>query len=114
MSDMKCPFCQQELKEDVGYDGDYSCPNCGTATYFGSPELWQELIRTKEQLRIRDDELTFVCTQRMPELERTRKALEIAVDALNRIDKQLMTGIEMTSQARSTLEQITALEQKDK
>lgn len=23
MSDMKCPFCNQELQEDIGYDGDY-------------------------------------------------------------------------------------------
>ena len=49
MSDMKCPFCQQELQEDVGYDGDYSCPNC-KEPYFGSPELWQELIRTRKAL----------------------------------------------------------------
>ena len=88
MSDMKCPFCQQELQEDVGYDGDYSCPNC-EEPYFGSPELWQELIRT-------------------------RKALDVAVDALNKIDKQLMTGIEMTCQAKTALDEIkTALEQKD-
>lgn len=51
MSDMKCPFCQQELQEDVGYDGDYSCPNCRDP-YFGSPELWQELIRTRKMLKI--------------------------------------------------------------
>lgn len=43
-----CPFCQQELQEDVGYDGDYSCPNC-KEPYFGSPELWQELIRTRKE-----------------------------------------------------------------
>ena len=49
MSDMKCPFCQQELEEDVGYDGDYSCPNC-SEPYFGSLELWQELIRTRKAL----------------------------------------------------------------
>lgn len=61
MSDMKCPFCQHELQEDIGYDGDYSCPNC-SEPYFGSPELWQELIRT-------------------------RKALDVAVDALKEIDK---------------------------
>lgn len=48
MSDMKCPFCQKELQEDVGYDGDYSCPNC-KEPYFGSPELWQELIRTRKE-----------------------------------------------------------------
>ena len=54
MSDMKCPFCQQELQEDIGYDGDYSCPNC-KEPYFGSPELWQELIRTRKALKIASD-----------------------------------------------------------
>lgn len=44
-----CPFCQQKLQEDIGYDGDYSCPNC-KEPYFGSPELWQELIRTRKAL----------------------------------------------------------------
>ena len=56
MSDMKCPFCQQELQEDVGYDGDYSCPNC-SEPYFGSLELWQELIRTRKALDVAVDEL---------------------------------------------------------
>lgn len=61
MSELKCPFCNQELREDIGYDGDYSCPNC-SEPYFGSPELWQELIRT-------------------------RKALDVAVDVLKEIDE---------------------------
>ena len=47
--ELVCPFCQRELQEDVGYDGDYSCPNC-KEPYFGSPELWQELIRTRKAL----------------------------------------------------------------
>ena len=97
MSDiLKCPFCQQELQEDVGYDGDYSCPNC-EEPYFGSPELWQELIRT-------------------------RKALEIAVDALkDNLSQANFTQMLDASRfhcirtkCELALEQITALEQKDK
>ena len=49
MTKLRCCFCGQELQEDVGYDGDYSCPNC-KEPYFGSPELWQELIRTHKAL----------------------------------------------------------------
>lgn len=57
MSDkLFCPFCQQELQEDVGYDGDYSCPNC-REPYFGSPELWQELGRTRKALDVAVDAL---------------------------------------------------------
>ena len=59
--DMKCPFCQQELQEDVGYDGDYSCPNC-KEPYFGSPELWQELIRTRKALEMTDTALLTIAT----------------------------------------------------
>lgn len=91
MSELKCPFCQQELQEDVGYDGDYSCPNC-KEPYFGSPELWQELIRT-------------------------RKALDVAVDALKWIDETYNLGMgyeaAIMEKCELALEQITALEQKD-
>lgn len=46
MSELKCPFCQQELDylaEDI-----YCCPN--HQKYMGSEELWQELIRTRKAL----------------------------------------------------------------
>lgn len=92
MSDMKCPFCQQELQEDVGYDGDYSCPNC-SEPYFGSPELWQELIRT-------------------------RKALDVAKDKLDTV-RQYHRGTavirpdDIAAYCDRALEQITALEQKE-
>jgi len=100
MSNMKCPFCQQEFRE-IYFNGvgvGYICPNpnCKPTEHFkGNKELWQELIRT-------------------------RKALDIAVDALKRIagtNKECDIGwkmIEMKNNAHDTLNQIkTALEQKD-
>lgn len=97
MSKLICPFCQQELQEDVGYDGDYSCPNC-SEPYFGSPELWQELIRT-------------------------RKALDVAKYALKNIQEDMKERKDgddiweiqknLHDYCKTTIKQITALEQKD-
>lgn len=101
MSDMKCPFCQQELRE-VYFNGvgvGYICPNpdCKKAEKLkGNAEFWQELIRT-------------------------RKALDVAVGALKRLEKELyfnnakQTGHiadSIMSIPSIALEQITA-EQKD-
>ena len=55
MSDMKCPFCQQEL-EDSYCDGvllGLRCKNTDclkTNIMYGNELLWQELIRTREAL----------------------------------------------------------------
>lgn len=115
-----CPFCQQELQEDIGYDGDYSCPNC-REPYFGSPELWQALIDTKEALEQSETCCTEWEKQALDykaenialsgDLERTRKALDAAVDGLGK-----MTWGCDSSDAEYLLkeiEKITALEQKD-
>ncbi len=92
MSDMKCPFCQQELNQDNPQSIECRNDDCKKSYFmYGSKELWQELIRT-------------------------RKALDVAVDALNAGKtladiagfKMLVAGLE------EALEQITALEQKDK
>ena len=74
MSDMKCPFCQQELKPQTIDGGWLECWNCSYSEpnskhlpqpiLAGSKELWQELIRT-------------------------RKALDVAVDALKSAKKRL-------------------------
>ena len=53
MSDMKCPFCQQELKYD-SWNEVYMCrnPNCKHLLGFGTKELWQELITTRKALDV--------------------------------------------------------------
>ena len=88
MSDMKCPFCQQELVEiQFGEQRYWTCINnkCNESVGFGGNlKLWQELIRT-------------------------RKALEIAVDALKLISLRYLCEY-----ADKALDKITALEQKDK
>ena len=60
MSNMKCPFCQQELNTENYYIHCHN-PHCNkTVDMDGNEELWQELITT-------------------------RKALDVAVDALKEI-----------------------------
>lgn len=105
---LKCPFCQQELKKHLGGDMPevWCCDNekCKLQTIGGDIELWQELIRT-------------------------RKALDVAVDAI----KSAKTRLELINNSKfanlnnvlqiqcqcevlkinETLEQITELEQKD-
>ena len=91
MTDMKCPFCNQELDRDL--KGECGCINeqCQKSVFmFGSEELWQELIRT-------------------------RKALEIAVDALKEIkDGKIPVSLGIYMDINDAIEQITTLEQKDK
>lgn len=140
MTELKCPFCGQELKPQT-MDGEWlECWDCSyhepTHRPFpqrilcGTKELWQELIRTRKEL----EQSEICCTEwekqaldykaeniaLSGDLERTRKALEIAVDALEMIDsgkilEHSVFGHEdetKTKIAHSALEQITA-EQKD-
>ena len=100
MSDMKCPFCQQELDYD---DLLGSCINEDCEESFdmvGTESLWRKVIDLKQ------------------EIDRTRKALEIAVDALKWIDETYNLGMgyeaAIMEKCELALEQITALEQKDK
>lgn len=96
MSDMKCPFCQQELDAD---DLLFSCINENCEESFdmvGTEMLWQELIRT-------------------------RKALDVAVDALkDNLSQANFTQMLDASRfhcirtkCEFALAEITALEQKD-
>lgn len=92
MSDMKCPFCGQKLDTDYHY---ISCrnPHCNiTVDMDGTEELWKALIRT-------------------------RKVLDVAKERLKNIilDAEVLATPEyLASRAKETLDEITALEQKDK
>lgn len=47
-SELKCPFCQQDLRTVLDSPF-YTCDSCG---YTGYKQLWQALIRTKQDLEI--------------------------------------------------------------
>lgn len=88
---MKCPVCGTILDKAFLSDKVRGCPKCKN---IANIDLWQELIRT-------------------------RKALEIAVDALEDYEDRDSydcngdwCGCEHST-AHETLEQITALEQKE-
>ena len=93
MSNMKCPFCQQELVREGS--NNYWCKKCNLERYspalYGSQKLWQELIRT-------------------------RKALDVAVEELTKIKvaaESVGIGFFMTAAIFALAKIKTALEQKD-
>lgn len=91
MSEMKCPFCQQKLDAGNYYVHCHN-PHCNTTVEMeGTEEMWTALIRT-------------------------RKALVVAVDALREIHlpKQWCPVFAEQEIAKKALDEITALEQKDK
>ena len=67
MSDIKCPFCKEEIISDVCCMFDkktkdyingkqiYKCNKCG---WYGNKELWQELIRTRRTLETLQEFIT--------------------------------------------------------
>ena len=63
MSELKCPFCQQELKcWDEPHNAIYSnwsCPNCRRFAY-GNKLIWQELIRTRKVLDVAKNGLEYI------------------------------------------------------
>lgn len=90
-NDIKCPFCQQELGRKNINDRMCSNEKCVSwkGNFYGSEDLWQELIRT-------------------------RKALDVAVDALKEIkDGKTPVSLGIYMDINDALEQITALEQKE-
>lgn len=117
MSDMKCPFCQQEMSKtenNMFYCGTNNC----SLRYIEMPKKAVEDFAESHQDRLND--CNKICNLN-EELTRTRKALDVAVDALKLFDSGQYTpqpdsyGLKTDASrlARKTLEQITALEQKD-
>lgn len=52
MSEMKCPFCQQELRITSYYDTEIHGCYCDKCGIFGDLKLWQELIRARKALDV--------------------------------------------------------------
>lgn len=59
MSNLKCPSCGQELKQDYHDCEMFECHNQKCKHYYdsciGREELWQELIRTRKVLDVAKD-----------------------------------------------------------
>lgn len=75
-SNLKCPFCQQELYQD--YTGVMYCCNedCEqSADWYGSMILWQELAQVKQDLKIATKALNEIdwCAQ---DYAKAQEALE--------------------------------------
>ena len=111
MSELKCPFCQQELREIYCYGVvmGYLCPNpdCKKAEKLkGNAEFWQKLIRTRKALDVAVDALKSAhdyyeyCIQR----DKDYDGDDINWDC---------TAMNMDNDISEALKQITALEQKD-
>lgn len=108
MTDMKCPFCQQELVRHWGMEEPalYCCdnPKCsrgGVAT----ESSWQELIHTRKALDVANEKLRHCVNMTVEELDELKGNLIIAYDALLHFSKDPI--------ANNALKKITTLEQKD-
>lgn len=68
MTELKCPFCQQELVAWMGRDDldfrvcDNPTCNAGIRGHIATIDLWQELIRTRKALDVALDWLKQVAT----------------------------------------------------
>ena len=94
MSDMKCPFCQQEMRRTNGTHtkvGVWQCQNSNDP----------DNVCIASGYLFNDDVLNYI--------NRTRKALDVAVDALRELKETVSNTeqeLDMTIQAANALEQI--------
>ena len=102
MSELKCPFCQQELVKDTPFA--WNCPNeecVETDMMWGTANMWQELIRTRKAL------------------ETIRLHLMTARGRFDFYDEYLVSGIDtpharfIKEEIEKALAEITALEQNE-
>ena len=113
MSELKCPFCQQELEDaNIHSSGLYfECPNCygkqknKDDNYTATPKVWQELIRTRKALGIAVDALKRANNTYCAEEE------DITIDLTeSAAHKWHRTAYQMEMPISIALEQITARE----
>lgn len=124
MSDMKCPFCGDELLLSSFRTGDeehqmWGCLRCELSAY---RKIWEALIRTRKELEQSETCCTEWEKQALDykaenialsgDLERTRKALDVAIQYIKHT--QIVEPFWFNSLANKTLDEIkTTLEQKE-
>ena len=117
MSNMKCPFCLQEMhknQDNLFYCGTDYCE----LKHIEMPKKALEHFAESYQNRLNDCKRIGDLNE---ELILTRKALDIAVDALKNVTEYLsnqeplvdVMAMNLYTDLSKALEQITALEQKD-
>ena len=104
MSDMKCPFCQQELVGTIGHPicRNQNCVMCDDPM---PRDLLEELIRTRKALDVAVDVLKSAHEYYQNCVIREKQPQEI---------NWYCTAMNMDNDIFKALEQITAQEQKDK
>lgn len=98
MSNMKCPFCQQELVGTIGHPicRNQNCVMCDDPM---PQDLLEELIRTRKALAFAKSKLNGIH--------------RLYSKAFYTREDWLQVCMEMVDKANTALDQITALEQKD-
>ena len=104
MSELKCPFCQQKMNKSENNMFYCGTDNCDLR-YIEMPKKAVEDFAESYQNRLNDCKRIGNLNE---ELIRTRKALARAKDTLHWYDDNYDSVV-----ARNTLDEITALEQKD-
>lgn len=88
MSDMKCPFCQQELNQDNPQSIECRNDDCKKSYFmYGSKELWQELIRTRKALETLQEFVTKLYLNGNITDEQLERYKKILITALEQKDK---------------------------
>ena len=112
-SNIKCPFCQQELYQD--YTGVMYCCNedCEqSADWYGSPILWQALIESHKSLVLSEQSADREIHRLRDLLSQSQKDLEIATKALESIVSDYEVDASngwLAANAKKALEQIKKL-----
>jgi ssDNA-binding Zn-finger/Zn-ribbon topoisomerase 1 len=107
MTELKCPFCGQELEKYYWHDLEYyACSNLTCDGYYmtATQDMWQAPIDTKKKL----DDLS-------DKNGKLKSKLDIAVGAIKKADHHIRIChyVQARTDLRQALEQITELEQKD-
>ena len=114
MSELKCPFCQQEMNKSENNMFYCGTDNC-SLQYIDIPKKALEEFAESYQDRLTDCKRIGNLNE---ELDRTRKALDVAKDTIRHTDwffdgDYNVDAKTMHNEIKCAIKGITALEQKD-